>query len=309
MANNPKTRWPKTQADYDLKLDKTVEALDELIFNVGKPDIFFFCEITSNALLDVRNRVFPDYHLVSLDFLKSVPTLQIGVLYNKNKTNIKFIEQPPITVPSTPTGTRSMVVVDAVAANFKIRFIGCHWTSRFDGKNSHKTRFRIADHLSKDVYQFLEKDRTKHHVVIVGDLNEEPFDENMEAIYAHRHRARSKASVHKADRAVERAHMYNTSWRLLGERIPHSNANAVGKFQDCAGTFYWESERTWHNFDHVIVSGGLLQSTLPCLNEEEVHVVSTPKFLTNGVPLKFRERKGVYAGLSDHLPLLARIYI
>ncbi|PJJ18859.1 hypothetical protein CLU90_2066 [Janthinobacterium sp. 67] len=305
----PRTRWPKSKEVYEEQLQFVDAAFSELTTAVGKPDIAFFCEMTSESLTHLRDKSFPNYRIISLDVLKGAPTLQIGILFDESKGNVKFVEGEPIVVSGTPKGTRAMAVVDAICENFTIRFIACHWTSRFDEAASHRTRFRIADHLSKYIYQFLNDDRESRHCVVLGDLNEEPFDENMAVLYAHRHRARSKSKVHRADDSVERAHMYNTSWRLMGEKIPHSATKSDAKFYDCAGTFYWESERTWHNFDQIIVSGGLLQDSVPFLDENDVHVISTAKFLADGIPLKFKSDKGICSGLSDHLPLVAKIHI
>jgi len=199
--------------------------------------------------------------------------------------------------------------LDAICKGFTVRFYACHWTSRFDDESSHKTRFRLADQLSKEVFQFLDKDRVSHHAIVLGDLNEEPFEDNLGVIYAHRHRSRSRARVHKADRKVERAHLYNTSWRLMGEKHAHNFSGTSTLTQNCAGTFFWESKKTWHHLDHIIVSGGLLDGDLPFLDEDDLQIVSSEKFLTDGLPLKFQERKGVYVGLSYHLPLVAKIKI
>lgn len=304
-----RSRWPQSQSEYNAKLDATVAAIGELKAVAGVPDIFFLCEISSTALSALGDRAFPGYRKISLDVKKDAPTLQVGILYNPRLQNVAFKEQPPIVVPGTPQGTRPMAVLDVVTSSFTIRIVGCHWQSRFDESGSDRVRFRLADSLAKYAYDFLNEAVGTNHLIVVGDLNEEPFEHNLETMYAHRHRDRSRAKVHHTDHHVQRAHLYNTSWRLLGEKHPHPASGAGTSFENCAGTFYWESERTWHHFDHVIVSGGLLRADVPYLDESELHVVSSPKFLTDGVPLKFHLDKGRYLGLSDHLPIAAKIYI
>ncbi|MGF6115902.1 endonuclease/exonuclease/phosphatase family metal-dependent hydrolase [Janthinobacterium lividum] len=306
---NSKSRWPQSREAYDVKLGLVEAAIKELCSLTGRPDIFFFCEITADALSDLRERVFPDYKLISLDVKKDMPTLQVGVLFNPDIKDVTFAEQPPILVPATPIGTRPMIVLDASLKGEVIRIVGCHWQSRFDPVGSERVRWRLADHLSKYTYDFLNENLSCHHVVVIGDLNEEPFDSNLATLYAHRHRARSKAKPHRADRDIQRAHLYNTSWRLMGEKFPHPRkGNALG-FENCAGTFYWESEKTWHHFDHIIVSGGLLNNDVPYLDEDELHVICSPIFLTGGLPKKFIEKNGAFIGLSDHLPVVGKIFI
>lgn len=303
------SRWPQSKDAYDHKLSFSKRALEELISLLGRPDVFFFCEITSEALTALRNIVFPGYRLISLDVKKNNPTLQVGVLINGNLEGVSFVEQPPITVPATPAGTRPMVVLDAITKHGVIRLIGCHWQSRFDEQGSQRVRYRLADYLSQHTFEFLVRDLGRHHIIVVGDLNDEPFDENLSMLYAHRHRVRSKGKAHWTDANISRAHLYNTSWRLLGEKFPHPRIARSTMFEDCAGTFYWESAKTWHHFDHIIVSGGLLHAEVPYLDENELHVVSSPSFLKNGLPLKFGGKNGSFSGLSDHLPVVAKIII
>ncbi|SDC80257.1 Endonuclease/Exonuclease/phosphatase family protein [Massilia sp. PDC64] len=304
-----RSRWPQSQNEYDAKMDSAVQAIEELIHLAGKPDVFFLCEITANALAELRDRVFQDYRVISLDVKKDSPTLQVGVMFRPNSQTLFFSEQPPVVVASTPNGTRPMLVLDAATPEFKIRLIGCHWQSRFDEHGSDRVRFRLADNLATYAFDFLSEKPGFHHTVILGDLNEEPFEHNLGTLYAHRNRNKSKAKAHWADEDVKRVHLYNTSWRLLGEKFAHPIGSAGTGFDDCAGTYYWESQRTWHHFDHIIVSGGLLQNAAPYFNEDDLHIVSSPKFLFDGLPIKFHERAGVYHGLSDHLPLVCKIYI
>lgn len=303
----PGSRWPSSQIEYDAQLEAVINGLKELQDVAGVPDILFLGEVTAVSASAIQRELFPAYKLVSLDVAKDKPTLQVAVLFNPNKDNVYFFDRLPLVVEGVPRGTRPMAVVDLVTRAFTIRFVGCHWQSRFDEKGSDKTRFRLSDHLAMKGYDFLNKCSGYNHLVIVGDLNEEPFEHNLDTLFAHRHRSRSKAKSHWADHDSKRVHLYNTSWRMLGEKHPHFPGS---KFDGgCAGTFYWESERSWHHFDHIIVSGGLLSEEVPYLNEDEVSIVASPKFLHGGIPVKFKKSNDGYVGLSDHLPVVARIYI
>lgn len=303
----PTSRWPSSQVEYEAQLEAVINGLKELQEISGSPDILFLGEVTAVSAGAIQRALFPSYHLISLDVAKGKPTLQVAVLFNPCKDNAYFFDRPPLVADGVPRGTRPMAVVDLVTRQFTIRFVGCHWQSRFDEKGSDKTRFRLSDHLAMKGYEFLNECPGYNHIFILGDLNEEPFEHNLDTLFAHRHRSRSRAKSHWADHDSKRVHLYNTSWRMLGEKHPHTpGAQITG---GCAGTFYWESERTWHHFDHIIVSGGLLSENIPYLGEDEVTIVSSPKFLHNGVPIKFRKQKDEYVGLSDHLPVVARIYI
>jgi endonuclease/exonuclease/phosphatase family metal-dependent hydrolase len=302
-------RWPRSRQEYDAKLSRVAAAVTELGQVAGVPDVLFLGELTEHSAIALRNKALPGYRVASLDVKRDEPTLQVAALFAPNSENVLFEWQPAIVVPATPRGTRPMAVLDLVLTSCRIRVIGCHWQSRFDEVGSDKTRFRLADFLGTYSYDFLHADGEKNHLVIVGDLNEEPFEHNLGTLYAHRNRGRARGREHWTDSDVKRVHLYNTSWRLLGEKHPHPiDANST-VFGDCAGTYYWESNRSWHHFDQLIVSGGLLESEAPYLDEQSTHIVSSPAFLTNGLPLKFSSDNGSFHGVSDHLPIVTRIII
>lgn len=220
----------------------------------------------------------------------------------------------PLVVEATPRGARPMGLLDILIPGNIIRCIVCHWQARFDDEQE-ETRRRIATYLACYTYDFLSGDTPvspkfagwKRNLILVGDLNEEPFDANLKTIHAHRHRSRSRSGIHWTDRDVKRAHLYNASWRLLGEKCAHSAIPTTGA--DIAGTYYWASKRTWHHLDHIIVSGGLLGAGFPCLDEANVSIIGLPEFLPDGEPMKFKLDKSRYVGLSDHLPITARLIL
>lgn len=301
-------RWPKSLAQYQAKCAAVDTAFKASFENYGIPSIIALGEITAYAARDLKNRLFPEYNLISLDTRTDNPTLQIAILHRNSDNKFSFSESPPIVVPATPRGTRPMGVIDISTIDSNIRCIVCHWQARFDVK-SEQIRYRIADHLSQYVYDFLHENTTgkkKNSVIIIGDLNDEPFGEStQEVLNAHRHRSRSY-KAHWADDDVKRVHLYNCSWRLLGEKTPHPPGKAECN-QSVAGTYYWEQKKSWHNLDHLIVSSGLLGENPPFINESEFTIISLPEFMPDGIPLKFYENKGKFSGLSDHLPILATI--
>ena len=285
-------------------------ALAELFALVGIPEILCLGEVTREAAEGLRDRVLPAYRVASLDVKADKPTLQVAILYKADSADLTYREQLPISAPRTPRGTRPMAVLDVSTGTHTIRVIACHWQARMDEQGSKKVRFRAADHLAGLCHDFINERPGLNDVAIVGDLNEEPFEENLDTLNAHRHRGRSQGKAHWADHDVKRTHLYNTSWRLLGEKHPHPAADAHDlSMQNAAGTYYWEEEQSWRHFDQLIVSGGLLQPTVPYIDEAEIGVVSSPAFLTDGLPIGFTRDAGKYRGVSDHLPLFAKIHI
>lgn len=305
-----RTRWPKTLQRYEKKSHMVDVALKELTAKFGAIDILCLCEITNRAATDLRDRMFPGYNLISLDVKADDPTLQVAIIYPSDSDFVKYQEKPPIVVPNMPAGSRPMAVLQVMFGKHTIRVIACHWQARIDEESSEIYRFRAADFLSTYSFDFISEKQELNDVIIVGDLNEEPYERSLGVLNTHRHRGRSLKKFHWTDHNVRRVHLYNTSWRHLGEKHPYPSAiSAQSGLEDCAGTYYWEAKHSWHNFDHVIVSGGLLQDRVPFIDESKICIVSLPAFLTDGFPIKFSDENSSCKGLSDHLPIFVKISI
>jgi endonuclease/exonuclease/phosphatase family metal-dependent hydrolase len=199
-----------------------------------------------------------------------------------------------------------MAIVEYTRAGHRILFIFCHWTAF--GENSETYRERLADAASVRAYQFINDPKRKNipHVVVLGDLNTEPFDKVfLNRFHASRDRDRSRKRVHSSDHDVRRVRFYNPSWRLLGECHPHDPANLKPQY---AGTYYNSNDRAWHTYDQVLVTGGLLGVNPPYLEETSFSVTPLPGCLgEGGKPEAFSWSNGVASGLSDHLPLTGSI--
>lgn len=313
-----KNRWPQSLEEYREKCSRVDKALESLFIKYGKPHILALGESTMQAALELKNRLLPGYKLASLDVKNDNPTLQIAIIYSPNYNDCQFLEQSPIVVPNTPRGTRPMAVLDVMTKENRIRMIACHWQARLD-EGSEETRHKICSHLSSYVYDFLNTKTSikgaeqKNSLIILGDLNEEAHGFPQTVLNAHRNRTRSLSKTNWQDDDVKRTHLYNCSWRMHGEKHAHNPVDhktdplLATSRPNIAGTYYWDTKRSWHNLDHIIVSGQLLGMVAPYLDETKVDIVSLPEFMPDGIPKKFSTEDSNYVGLSDHLPIIASI--
>ena len=302
-------RWPKSADEYKSKCVRVDAALKELEEITGKIDILCLCEITKIAAEELRDRLFPSFKVISLDIKVDKPTLQVAIIYREATNSINFEEKAFILAERTPSSTRPMAVLEIRIADKSLRIICCHWTARIKEEDSEDVRYACALYLGSYCYDFV-KENQNNSVIIVGDLNEEPFERSLRALHAHRYRGRCLSKTHHTDHPVKRLHLYNLSWRHLGEQYPqkiHSVGNS--KNLGCAGTYYRSETRDWHSFDQIILSGGLLSNSPPFIDENETLIISSPAFLTNGLPTKFLYDDANSSGLSDHLPLYMKINI
>lgn len=300
-------RWPKSTGEYKEKCDRVDNALNAFFKEFKSPDILAFCEITSKSASYLSNGVLKGYNFFSLDINPSRPTLQIAVFYKCN-ASFSIEESNPIVVDDVPQGTRPMAVLDIKNENKRVRVIYCHWQARFDQKNE-KFKVRVVEYLSKYIYDFMKDNSLKEEreVMIIGDLNEEPFDDVLvNYLNTHRNRERALKKHHWKDADVKRINLYNCTWRMLGEKMPDSRSTAP----HVAGTYYWEKEQSWHSFDQILVTGGLIDKDTPYIDESNTQVVNLIEFLPGKFPEKFSYSTDLgYVGLSDHLPIHTKLVI
>jgi Endonuclease/Exonuclease/phosphatase family len=296
-------RWPGSSKEYVAKC-KRIDAALKTVCGKNRPQILAFAEITDRAASELRDRLFPGYSVHSLDTYEQTPELQVAILFDPQAG---FVDESIFVANQVPLGTRPMATIDHEFDGNRIRFYACHWSARFRVE-SENTRSDTARQLSIAVYQFLKEARKeRRHIVVLGDLNEEPFGLVEERLFADRSRARARSKEHYSDKSISRLRLYNCSWRWLGERIAH-----VGDMTDghTAGTYYWEEEKKWRTFDQVIVSGSLLTDRAPFLDEQALKVQVNAEIMGHELmPRKFKMVGTRARGLSDHLPICGRIVL
>jgi hypothetical protein len=300
-------QWPTSETAYSEKLKRLKDVLDDINEHYGRPTIIALCETTRYSIARLRDTCFKGYKVHSMD-VQDKSELQVGFIYS----NTKYFERvDPIVVPRTTRGTRPMAALDYFDGDVRIRFVACHWTARFQPEKSLLTRESIASYLSEYVYEYLNDELPgKRHIVILGDLNEEPFGLVENRLFAIRSRKRAQDVLHYTDVDQKRQRLYNCSWRIVGEKYPHEGLLSHNR-QSVAGTYYYREEKSWYTFDHIIVDGGLLQMDYPFLDEGSIQIASVPAiFDSDGLPAKFEwlGNQG-FGAASDHLPIFGSIHL
>jgi endonuclease/exonuclease/phosphatase family metal-dependent hydrolase len=297
-------RWPVRPEEYEEKC-KRVDGVLRGLMEHGRPDVVALAEVTRQAAQDLRDRMFEGFEVHSLDTGLPRAEFQVAVLFDPRVA----VSPGLLIVPHVPRGTRPMAVLEVPWSGHRLRVYACHWRNRFDKDEGQPVRDRQAEELGGAIYDFLHQEQAEgRHVLILGDLNEEPFTPLFEQrLHATRDRATSRRGEHHTDKDVRRVRLYNATWRLLGERLPHTPGMSG---TDTAGTHYWREKRRWFTIDHVIVDGSLLTDQPPFFVEAELEVVADPLlFGADGLPSKFQQTDRGPAGLSDHLPIRGRILL
>lgn len=298
-------RWPGSKSAYKEKCRRVDAVLRRLIELRGCPQLIGLAEITNTAACELRDRLAPGFSVCSLDLFPSDSDFHVAVLYQPGSG---LAEHAPLAVPLVPSSTRPMAVVDFVAGAHHIRFIACHWNARFGSDDGSKVRTRLAHFLSSTIYSFLHESPSgvNRHVVVIGDMNAEPFGYLEDWHDMSRHRNRARQTEHFTDKSVGRVRLYNCAWRWMGEKWPHTPSG--WQCPSIGGTYFNETEKEWFTFDHVLVTGGLLTRELPALAESDVDRFVDDTLLDKAGQLsKFDWNRGKPNGVSDHLPIVGRI--
>lgn len=293
-------QWPESAAAFEAKTDLVATVLGK--HTKDAPVILAVAETTQQAAEALRDKLLPTYNVFSLDLLER-SEMQVAIIYPPGDA---YRVQQPFVAQYVPRGSRPMAVLDLAWEDHCVRIIACHWTARFR-ETSAKTRSDTARDLSRYIFDYLDdpKAKEKRHIIILGDLNEEPFGLLERDLFAQRERYRAQRS-HWSDKDVKRRYLYNVSWRMLGERIPFSaSAN------HSAGTYYWVPENEWRTFDHIIVDGSLVTDTYPRIDEAATEVLVHPELFRAGrVPTKYWwDGATATGGVSDHLPITSVLHL
>ena len=158
-----------------------------------------------------------------------------------------------------------------------------HWKSRAFCHKNHPDRHSLGISLRHKVDEIHKNFGDESHLILLGDYNDEPFDESLsEQLMA----TRDKALIFKKKKLL-----YNPFWHYLS----YDRSKL-----EYAGTYYYKDGQTtkWHTFDQIIVSSAFIVGKEWLLNEQATGIVHFPEYLQ-----LVKERKTIF----DHLPVITTI--
>lgn len=163
-----------------------------------------------------------------------------------------------------------------------------HWPSRGTNEQNILSRKTIANRL-KDQLNELDQRSPGAAMIIMGDFNDEPFDESISwNLLATRDRSLA---------TTKEGYLYNPFWRQLGESQPHTRS--FSKTGTAGSCFYKGSTDTqWRTFDQILFSPAFLGKSKWHLNEEETIILRTDYLI------ELVQNDKVH---FDHLPIVSVI--
>jgi hypothetical protein len=167
----------------------------------------------------------------------------------------------------------------------KIYVVMCHWPGRRFYPAQNKNRNRIAIDMRSKLLELMSNG--VKDIVIMGDFNDEPFDQNIAHVL---HALRDRSSA-----ALGNDLFYNPFWNCLGSSPLLDGDSEISR----SGTHYYRVDHTecWWTFDQIIFSSSFLGTGRWLLDEVETKLYEPIHLLAR------LKKKGKF----DHLPVISRI--
>ena len=326
-----------TQKDYEYKIRNVAACLLKITKGV-QPALLGFAEVETLKIVQDLMKEAGWGDMISLDEVIPAPELKghdVALLYNSKVFKRKPVKARSLTLNNN-FHTRDLLQVQLRLrkTDKEVDIVVLHWPSRviregdilrmahsFYLKNliSERLKFPVADLLNRNGSFSMPQpeallDRWNIPFIIMGDFNDEPYDDSVrEGLESSRdlrlvlNKAKLTGECLKKPEGylASKFVLYNPCWSLR-----FADTLEIG------GTYYNSPE--WKTYDQLIVSHGLLIENSPVkLVQESVQIPRLSKFDMNsetvsmmteaGFPKEFDPLKPT--GVSDHFPLYYEVLI
>lgn len=268
---------------FRLKIKNMTEVLTDL-----NADILGLCEVENRYVLDQLNLSFTqrDYSIIHFESPDN-RGIDVALLYDPTKFNVIYTEAIPVHLPDGKS-TRDILYVKGYHNGKMLHIFVNHWPSKYGGVEATiPLRAITGNTLRKSVDSLLETDPNAD-IVIMGDLNDEPFEPSIvEHLGANLYRNQDPSS-----------------FELINLMTPFHDAHDKGTYM----------YRGKHNvIDHIIVSRGLFDNRGWTSSQTDVSVLDKPKYRQQSgnykdYPFRFWAGDTLLGGYSDHLPVMITLH-
>lgn len=280
-------RWGALK--YQNKLNNLAYAISKIAtdkFCPQGPAVIGVSEIENRTVLEdliktgeLANRNYDIVHFDSPDRRG----VDVGMIYDRNQFTVDTAISVPLIFAHDPERrTRDQLLVSGKLAGEPVHIIVNHWPSRLGGEKKSRPSREAAAQLSKQLADSVMAADPEAKVIIMGDLNDDPFNNSCSKILG--------AVKEQSD--VKDGTYFNTMWKLYD--AGYGSLGYQGK---------------WNLFDQIIVSHNLVgsdRSTLKYFKSE----IFNKDFLRQesgkykGYPKRTHAQGRYLNGYSDHLPVI-----
>ncbi|MBR1963928.1 MAG: endonuclease/exonuclease/phosphatase family protein [Muribaculaceae bacterium] len=273
---------------YHAKLNNMAQAIASLATEVTPlgPAIIGVAEIENRSVLDdlVKNEQIKEWQLQVIHHdSPDRRGIDVGLLYNPYYFEPLHVTNHTLVIDGDSTfRTRDQMCVTGLLSGEKVSVIVNHWPSRLGGEQRSSHLREAAAALSKHIADSVWNVDPNQAVIIMGDLNDDPFNKSCSKILG----------AKKERKKVDEHGFFNPFWKTLDKGIGSLAYRGV-----------------WNLFDQIIISGNTLGGKQTGLNYLS-HRVHNKDFLTQqdgkyrGYPLRTFSGVKFLNGYSDHYPTI-----
>lgn len=273
---------------YHAKLNNMAQAIASLATEVTPlgPAIIGVSEIENRSVLDdlVKNEQIKEWQLQVIHHdSPDRRGIDVGLLYNPYYFEPLHVTNHTLVIDGDSTfRTRDQMCVTGLLSGEKVSVIVNHWPSRLGGEQRSSHLREAAAALSKHIADSVWNVDPNQAVIIMGDLNDDPFNKSCSKILG----------AKKERKKVDEHGFFNPFWKTLDKGIGSLAYRGV-----------------WNLFDQIIISGNTLGGKQTGLNYLS-HRVHNKDFLTQqdgkyrGYPLRTFSGVKFLNGYSDHYPTI-----
>ncbi|MDR1739145.1 MAG: endonuclease/exonuclease/phosphatase family protein, partial [Bacteroidales bacterium] len=286
---SPKGSYAWTMDKYNKKLENMAFTLNEVAKDFGGLVAVGVSEIGNKTVLDdlvatepLKNRNWSVIHYQSPDWRG----VDVGLLYDASRFNYLSSTTYPFPydeglnkkVTDSSFRTRDVLLVHGLVAGERVSIMVNHWPSR-RGDKSVISR-ELAASVVKHIYDSLMKADPSIHVIIVGDMNDDPVDPSCAVVL----------NAKEDQKDVQPGGLFNTMWE---------------KFTKGIGSLCYQGR--WNMFDQIIISQNLLGSDYSSLKFYKAEVFNRDYLIQKtgrykGYPFRTFSGGHFQNGFSDHFP-------
>jgi len=279
-------KWNGTK--YWKKIENMSYAISKLAreYCPEGPAVLGVSEIENRSVLEdlvhSKNLKSIGYKIVHYDSPEA-RGVDVALLYNPKLFTLTSSRAIKFTMPNdTAFKSRDQLLVNGLLLGEPVHFIVCHWPSRRNGEKASRYLRQAAAELSKSIIDSLLKKEPQAKVILMGDLNDDPFNIPIKETL----RAR------KDPEDVKPGDMFNPMWRILDKGI---------------GSLGYRGE--WNLFDQLILTPAYLGTDRSTLKFWKAEVFNRDFLIQQEGPYKgypWRSFSGdtFIEGYSDHFPTL-----
>lgn len=256
----------------------------------GPPDIVGLCEIENDFVLKTMTAYEP-YDRLGYDYVHyegpDARGIDVALLYRREFFTPIISRPVPVVLPNGNRGRDLLYVMGTTPCGVQLHLVQLHFPSRREGAEvSRPNRVAAAMAVNGLIDSIRSLDR-EAAIVVMGDFNDNPSDFVLtDVLYAQ---------------------PYNSD-RFLPDRLYNLCYDGSSYTNRSRGTYFHAGE--WDMLDQIIVSGSLLDGSLPITLSAPARIFS-PRWITrydkrNHTAVPYRTYLGPHysGGVSDHFPLL-----